>query len=591
MSTKAADDEKKGDNPYSLQGLVWTKAAYHQVASEFHPFHRHDLNVFLHLWTTGLGLWGAVQLAMILDQPMAVYVYMGITALTCPLLISIIHTVVIYAMMVTSLPSVLELSPVHVCGLAIALGYGLQDVAHWACAEKTFMNDYLFTRPWMLLVHTLWLMPLVIDSVLMRSCYLPCLVNRNRNIFVQAASRKAVEDLRAWINKNVANTPVTTHIWPHKQEGTSGPIRSLEDDSAILAGFRTVFPAKHYDIRPVQDMNEIYITAVGAKKEINSDAVFYTKHFDGPYWWLPGASLYRVLVGVTPNTMVRTRFTLQHETQDKVVDMYDVLGFDYNRELHWIDHVPGQTNKERRSLVKLHFIVYPKGWHAYGDLCAKLNANYNTWARNNFLQTLHPEGVYDFVLAWWIWLTTIINAGLEEKIGWTNIVYVGFAYALGPLPFLILTSFRHYCIYICTFAYRQPMVAHGEFMRDALFYKTVAIMHLSRRLLPMVELPRDAPGLLLALAGYATTMLSTARLGMVRTYFGAELGFVKPKWVEGFPYGVIPHPMILGQIVAHSAILFWWNNRISNENMYLVIGHIACYVVHMTQEAFYSSYN
>jgi len=350
------------EDPYTLKSIFWTKGAYRQVASEFHPFHKHDFNVFLHFWTTGLGLWGAVQMVLMFEQPVAVYVYMVGTAVTCPLVVSILHTALLFGMMMIPLPEVLGLEPLYVCCLAVALGYGLQDVAHWICMEKTYMNDYIGTRPWMLLVHTLWLMPLVIDSVLSRSCYLPNLVKRNRNIFVQVASRKAVDDLRKWINTNVPqDCEVTTHVWPHNQEGTSGPVKSLEGDAAILAGFRKVFASKHYDVKPVQGMNEIYVTAVGAKKEINSDAVFYTKHNDGPYWFLPWASMYRVLVGVTPNRMVRTRFSLQHESQDKVVDMYDVLGFDYNRELHWIDHVPNQTNTERRSLVKLHFIVYPKG--------------------------------------------------------------------------------------------------------------------------------------------------------------------------------------------------------------------------------------
>lgn len=67
--------------------------------------------------------------------------------------------------------------------------------------------------------------------------------------------------------------------------------------------------------------------------------------------------------------MVRTNFNLQHVSQNKTVDMYDTLGFDYNRELHWIDHVAGQSNTERRSLIKLHFIVYPKGKFAYNVLC------------------------------------------------------------------------------------------------------------------------------------------------------------------------------------------------------------------------------
>ncbi|CAB9499305.1 Inherit from NOG: Phospholipid methyltransferase [Seminavis robusta] len=587
MAAKAEDAPQS----YDLSSIFWTKAAYHDVAADFHKFHKHDLNVFLHLWTTGLGLWGAVQLAMILEQPIAVYVYIAVTGVTCPLVISVLHTAMLYGMMHTPLPAVMDnLDPMYVCGLAIALGYGLQDVAHWMCDEKTFMNDYIATKPWMLLIHTLWLMPLVIESVLMRYCFLPNLVNRNKNVFCQAASRKAVEDLREWVNKNIANVKVTTHVWPHKQEGTSGPVTQLENDAAIMAAFRKVFAAKHFDIKPVQEMNEIYVTAVGAKSDINSDAVFYTKHNDGPYWFLPSASLYRVLVGVTPNKMVRTRFNLQHESEDKVVDMYDVLGFDYNRELHWIDHVPGATNTERRTLIKLHFIVYPKGWHKYGQLCANLNTNYNTWARNNFLQTLRIDGWYDFALAWWIWLTTIFNATFVEKVGWTNLIYILGCYAMGPTPFLVLTSFRHYCIYITTFAFRNPPVAHGEFMRDVLLFKTVAISHLSRRLLPMVDLPNDAPGLLLVLAGFATTMLATARLGMARTYFGSELGFVKPQWITGFPYGYIPHPMIVGQLFAYSTVLLWWWDRITTENALLVAGHIGFYTTHMVQEMLTSSY-
>jgi hypothetical protein len=134
------------------------------------------------------------------------------------------------------------------------------------------------------------------------------------------------------------------------------------------------------------------------------------------------------------------------------------------------------------------------------------------------------------------------------------------------------------------------MVAHGEFMRDVWLYKTIALTHLSKRLLPLVELPQDAPGLLLALAGFSVTMLATARLGMVRTYFGSELGFVKPQWVEGFPYGVIPHPMIMGQVFAYASIFFWWYDRLSTENMYLLAGHIGCYSFHMVQEMLTSSY-
>lgn len=452
------------------------------------------------------------------------------------------------------------------------------------------ISSYINSNPSMFFLHTLWLMPLIIDSILQRHFFLPLIVSRNRNFFEPVASRKEVEEIGDWITENIPEKPETTHLWPHEEKGLDAQVTVLENDTTIMAAFRKLFAPHHFDIKPVVGMNEIYVTATGAIKNITSDAVFYTSHFDGPYWWLPGASLYRVLIGVTPNKMVRTRFNLQHETQDKVLNKYDALGFDYNRELHLIDHVPGESNKDRRSLVKLHFIVYPKGWHKYGAFCANMNQTYNTWARGNFLKTLRPETVSDSVLAWWIWITTYCNSAFELHVGWNNLVYLLGAYALGSLPFLILTSYRHYTIYIAAFAYRSPPIGHGYLMRDAKLFKTIAIMHLAKRLLPVINLPVDLPGVGLAAIGFSITILATVQLGMVRTYFGAELGFVEPKWISKFPYGTIPHPMIVGQLFAYSSILYWWRNEMAFETFALIVGHLSCYVVHMMQEMLYSSY-
>ena len=270
--------------------------------------------------------------------------------------------------------------------------------------------------------------------------------------------------------------------------------------------------------------------------------------------------------------------------------MYGVVGFDYNRELHWIENLPGKSNKERRSVMKLHYVVYPKGWHSYGKFVAWCNTTYNTWARNNFLRTLRPKSTFDFVNAWWIWLTTFFNYKMEETVGYANLVYLGVAYLLGPTAFLVLTSFRHYCIYMTTFAFRQPMVAHGFLMRDAKFWKTIALMHLGRRLFPLIVLPDDIPGVVLAAAGFAITILATARLGFVRTYFGSELGFVKPNWITGFPYGYIPHPMIVGQLLAYSCILAWFWERLTTETITLIGTHMTFYTAHMVQEMLTSSY-
>jgi hypothetical protein len=94
----------------------------------------------------------------------------------------------------------------------------------------------------------------------------------------------------------------------------------------------------------------------------------------------------------------------------------------------------------------------------------------------------------------------------------------------------------------------------------------------------------------MAVLGFSITMLATARLGFVRTYFGSELGFVKPKWIEGFPYGYIPHPMIVGQLIAYSSILWWWNGQLDFDTTVLIATHMVLYTVHMVQEMLYSSY-
>ena len=58
--------------------------------------------------------------------------------------------------------------------------------------------------------------------------------------------------------------------------------------------------------------------------------------------------------------------------------------------------------------------------------------------------------------------------------------------------------------------------------------------------------------LVLIVAGYFASLCATAAKGADGTYFGIELGVVKAdyKFVTKSPYNVLPHPMILGQVVA-----------------------------------------
>jgi hypothetical protein len=69
--------------------------------------------------------------------------------------------------------------------------------------------------------------------------------------------------------------------------------------------FRSLFSEKHYSVDVIEGMNEIYVTGPSRMdSSANSDQVFYTRHVDGPYGFIPFVSVYRCIVGMDNNQMV-----------------------------------------------------------------------------------------------------------------------------------------------------------------------------------------------------------------------------------------------------------------------------------------------
>ena len=81
------------------------------------------------------------------------------------------------------------------------------------------------------------------------------------------------------------------------------------------------------------------------------------------------------------------------------------------------------------------------------------------------------------------------------------------------------------------------------------------------------------------LSGYSAYLL-----GADGCYFGIELGFVNKNYIAKFPYGYIPHPMILSQCIA--LYFMNYNSNFYNNWPYLSYMHILFYIVHMFQEHF-----
>jgi hypothetical protein len=258
------------------------------------------------------------------------------------------------------------------------------------------------------------------------------------------------------------------------------------------------------------------------------------------------------------------------------------------------------------------------GAHTLLCLIHNNDNRYDILARLLFNKTRKPTTLLEKLGARNVIWTTKSIALAQRAVGYSNMVlYLAIAAAAAVLNsfavFVALSSFLHYGRYIRTYYLQKARDFDYEvFTRDVMLYKTVAVAQLmllwlaplllavaptkvTDALLPPSVAQNAAAAVTAAAAtvsplvavvaavGFGITMAATAQLGMLRTYFASELGLVEPKWISGFPYDVIPHPMIVGQLLAFGAIqsephvhggAFWW----------LIPTHMTLYLVHMAQE-------
>jgi len=352
--------------------------------------------------------------------------------------------------------------------------------------------------------------------------------------------------------------------------------------------FQGTYNERVYTVQVIDGMNEIYVT--GQKKELTSDNVFYLAHVDAPFLSVyPFAAVFRCMVAVNPNDWVHTHFPMRGVTfedpEPYTLTTGDILAFDYLRELHYITSTSNQNEEHPlRINLKLHYLVYPTWLPTYGKILGQLANWYNMLGRKTFLMTLTPDTVSAKISAASLLAWTKIVEFTHRFIGATNLVYTlllaGIAFLLkNATIFLASTSFVHYLIYIATFFYRRN-VSYGTFLRNAVFFKSLAMGQLLFWYIYYFQF--DPISLTLVLVGYGLSFLAYFRLGSLRTYFGVELGKIAPQQIDTFPYGVLPHPMIVGNIIGLIGLEMLEPLRVALP--WLVPLHIAFYLVHLVQE-------
>ncbi len=135
------------------------------------------------------------------------------------------------------------------------------------------------------------------------------------------------------------------------------------------------------------------------------------------------------------------------------------------------------------------------------------------------------------------------------------------AWRAGSVPIAIyLTGFWHYLLYWLAFTFGA--IPHAVFKRDAVAMKTVSVAGLAAIYLAF---PLDPLSLAVIAGGILLNIAAAGALGADRTYYGVEVAGLPPRRVERFPYSMVAHPMILGNVMAFGGTLLnsgfrrdWW---------------------------------
>ena len=136
----------------------------------------------------------------------------------------------------------------------------------------------------------------------------------------------------------------------------------------------------------------------------------------------------------------------------------------------------------------------------------------------------------------------------------------GAAIGREPALAIYLVSFVYYGLYWYAFAWGVD--SFDVFKRDALLLKALSVAALACVYL-------QAPPDFLSLGSIALGILLNARaasvLGIDRTYYGQELAGLAARRITEFPYSLMSHPMIVGNVMAFGGTLLnpafraaWW---------------------------------
>lgn len=195
----------------------------------------------------------------------------------------------------------------------------------------------------------------------------------------------AIDVLNLYAESLNTNKEKTYHEYSENFSSLIKPSSDIIKNGNIMRTLSYYYPDNI--IENIDDMNEIYISAIGAN---GSDRVFETEHLDGPLFFLPFCVVLRCILAVRGNESVFTEFPIIKKSVNLRTNEF--VAFDYNRDVHYIWKDNMIHDDSPRIILKLHYLITPKFLpRPIANVYRNLNAKYNQVMRHLFLKSQEKD--------------------------------------------------------------------------------------------------------------------------------------------------------------------------------------------------------
>ena len=401
--------------------------SYKETKSVFDKCHKNIYNIFFHSITTSIGLIMLMSFVYDLFMFCGLIYYISILYDKHIPFFNMNVCFLIFMFTVSRYSYITFYTNIIISGICFVL----QDFSHYITNEKIFIYEYILTNNntfkeklniWY--NHSIYLIPLLIDSFL--SNKIQHILYPKKQI-IKTKLEENLDNCIIELEKEINSLPIskenTSHWWVLNLNNKIQKISSyLSSSKNIYDKIYNVYDKSLYSILEIPEMNEIYVAT--QQQKYNSDKVFFSKHIDGPFGILPFIHVNRTLIAINKNNFVQTNFPMEKEKY--ILNRGDVLSFDFNREIHYIDLIEENCSDEYRILLKTHHLIFPSWMYLYALVYCRLNIWYDKIARLAFLKTLKPKNKEEKTLVNIILGVTNNWYKIEEYVGFNNILYITF---------------------------------------------------------------------------------------------------------------------------------------------------------------------